>query len=99
MDFSKLMEKSQEAVGQAQSLASRRGVLLEQEGGLTEKMLARLGLGVALLKGRLERHLANVPSVEGEGAGARPIKPMQSSSRKRDRAAALLGRKSREGRP
>jgi ATP-dependent Clp protease ATP-binding subunit ClpB len=50
MDFNKLTEKSQEAVGKAQSLASRKGhqqvdvehllvALLEQEGGVTEKTL------------------------------------------------------------
>jgi ATP-dependent Clp protease ATP-binding subunit ClpB len=86
MDFSKLTEKSQEAAGQAQSLASRRGhqqvdvehlflALLKQEGGLTEKILSRLGLGPAVLKGRIEQHLETVPSVEGPGAGELYLSP------------------------
>jgi ATP-dependent Clp protease ATP-binding subunit ClpB len=86
MDFSKLTEKSQEAAGRAQSLASRRGhqqvdvehlflALLEQEGGLAEKILSRLGLGPALLKGQIEQQLGTVPAVEGPGAGELYLSP------------------------
>jgi len=86
MDFNKLTEKSQEAVGKAQSLASRKGhqqvdveplflALLEQEGGVTEKILSRLGVGPAVLKGRLEQHLEILPSVEGPGAGQLYLSP------------------------
>jgi ATP-dependent Clp protease ATP-binding subunit ClpB len=80
MDFNKFTEKSQEAVGHAQVLASRRGhqqvdvehlllSLLEQDGGLTERILSRLGGGPSILKARLEQQLSSVPSVEGSGAG------------------------------
>ena len=86
MDFSKLTEKSQEAAGRAQSLASRRGhqqvdvehlflALLEQEGGLAEKILSRLGLGPAVLKGQIEQQLETVPAVEGPGAGQLYLSP------------------------
>jgi ATP-dependent Clp protease ATP-binding subunit ClpB len=86
MDFSKLTEKSQEAVGHAQGLASRHGhqevdvehlflALLDQEGGLTERVLTLLGQSPSVLKGRLEKHLASLPSVQGAGASQLYVAP------------------------
>ena len=86
MDFNKLTEKSQEAVGHAQALASRRGhqevdvehlflALLDQEGGLAERLLSLLGLGPSVLKGRLEQHLGSLPAVQGPGAGQLYVSP------------------------
>jgi ATP-dependent Clp protease ATP-binding subunit ClpB len=80
MDFNKFTEKSQEAVGQAQTLASRRGhqqvdvehlllALIEQEGGLAERILSRLGASPSVVKARLEQQLGSIPAVEGPGAG------------------------------
>jgi ATP-dependent Clp protease ATP-binding subunit ClpB len=86
MDFSKLTEKSQEAVGHAQGLASRHGhqevdvehlflSLLDQEGGLSERLLTLLGLSPSVLKGRLEKHLASLPSVQGPDTSQLYIAP------------------------
>ena len=78
MDFNRLTQKSQEAIGAAQSLASERNhqqidvehllfALLRQEGGLVPKVLGRLEVPVPELEHRLESHLAKVPSVNGSG--------------------------------
>ena len=80
MDFNKFTEKSQEAVGQAQALATRHGqqqvelehlflALLEQEGGLAEKILSRLDVDAGQLKQKVEREIATLVSVQGPGAG------------------------------
>jgi len=79
MDLNKLTQKSQEAVAQAQSLASQRNhqqidvehlllALLSQEGGLVPKLLARLEVPVQELVNQLESELDKIPSVEGAGA-------------------------------
>jgi ATP-dependent Clp protease ATP-binding subunit ClpB len=78
MDLNKLTQKSQEAVAQAQSLASQRNhqqidvehlllALLSQDAGLVPKLLARLEVPVQELVNRLESELDKVPSVEGAG--------------------------------
>ena len=80
MDFNKFTEKSQEAVGQAQALATRHGqqqvelehlflALIEQEGGLAEKILSRLDVDAGQLKQKVEQEIATLPSVQGPGAG------------------------------
>ncbi len=80
MDFNKFTEKSQEAVGQAQALATRHGqqqvdvehlvvALFEQEGGLAEKVLSRLDIDTGQLKQKTEQEIASLPSVQGPGAG------------------------------
>ena len=80
MDFNKLTERSQEAVGQAQTLATRFGqqqvevehlllALLQQEGGLTEKILSRLDVDAGELRQRVESEISSLPSVKGPGAG------------------------------
>ena len=78
MDFNRLTQESQEAIGAAQSLASERNhqqidvehllfALLRQEGGLVPKVLGRLEVPVPELEHRLESHLAKVPSMNGSG--------------------------------
>ena len=80
MDVNKFTEKSQEAVGQAQALATRHGqqqvelehlflALLEQEGGLAGKILSRLDVDAEQLKQKVEQEIASLPSVQGPGAG------------------------------
>ena len=81
MDFNKLTEKSQEAVTQAQSLATRHGhqqidvehlllaLLQQKERGLAGRILARLDQDSDVLQAELERHLEGLPSVSGSGAG------------------------------
>ena len=80
MDLNKLTERSQEAVGQAQALATRQGhqqvesehlllALLEQEGGLAQKIVSRLEQDPESLEAAVERELEAVPSVQGPGAG------------------------------
>ena len=75
MDFNKFTEKSQEAVGQAQALATRHGqqqvevehlflALLEQEGGLAEKILSRVDVDAGQLKQNVENEIASLPSVQ-----------------------------------
>ena len=79
MDFDKFTEKSQEAIGQAQALATRHGqqqvelehlflALIEQEGGLAEKILSRLDVDAGQLKQKVEQEIATLPSVQGPGA-------------------------------
>jgi ATP-dependent Clp protease ATP-binding subunit ClpB len=86
MDLNKFTEKSQEAVGRAQNWASRSGhqqvdvehlllALVEQEEGLAERILGKLGANPSVLKGRLEEQLRTVPSVEGPGAGQLYVSP------------------------
>lgn len=80
MDFNKFTERSQEAVGQAQALATRHGqqqvevehlflALLEQDGGLAEKILSRVGIDAGQLKQAVQREIESLPSVQGPGAG------------------------------
>ena len=80
MDFDKLTEKSKGFLQQAQTLAMRLNhqslepehllkVMLEDEGGLTLKMVQAAGGDVARLKGDLDVAIAKFPSVEGPGAG------------------------------
>ena len=81
MDFNRLTEKSQEAIRQAQTLATRFGnqqvdvehlllALLEQEGGLAPAILLPAGIAVDLLKKRVELELDKLPKVSGGATGA-----------------------------
>ncbi|GJL84612.1 MAG: chaperone protein ClpB [Micavibrio sp.] len=80
MDFDKLTEKSKGFLQQAQTLAMRLNhqslepehllkVMLEDESGLTVKLVQAAGGDVARLKGDIETSIAKFPSVEGPGAG------------------------------
>ena len=80
MDINRLTEKSQQAVSQAQSLATRLGhqqidvehllsALLAKENGLGPKILSRMEVPVQELSRRLESYLDKLPTVSGSGAG------------------------------
>ena len=79
MDLNRFTTKSQEAVSAAQKQAIRRGhqevdsphllmALLEQEGGLFERLLERMGVAVQGLRSAVDSELARRPSVSGPGA-------------------------------
>jgi ATP-dependent Clp protease ATP-binding subunit ClpB len=78
MRFDKLTIKSQEALGEAQSLATARGdsviepahvlaALLAQPEGSTLPVLQKLGVSVDGLSGQVEELLARHPKVQGGG--------------------------------
>jgi ATP-dependent Clp protease ATP-binding subunit ClpB len=80
MRYDKLTIKSQEALAEAQSLATGRGhseiqpahllrALLAQPEGSTVPVLQKLGISLDQLQGALEAHLAKIPKVTG---GAQP---------------------------
>jgi ATP-dependent Clp protease ATP-binding subunit ClpB len=79
MDFNRLTQKSQEAVQQAQSIATRRGhievdgehlllALVQQEGGLVPRLLEKLDVVPAEFARALEKELDRKASVSGPGA-------------------------------
>ena len=79
MDINKLTQKSQEALGQAQSTAVRLGqqqvdaghlmlALAQQEQGLVPRLLERAGYDVRAYERALEGELARLPRVSGPGA-------------------------------
>ena len=89
MDFNRLTEKSQVAVGEAQAIATRHGhqqvdvehlflALVSQDEGVTNKVLSRLAADAGELGSRVETELEGLPSVQGPGAG-----PMYFSQRLR----------------
>ncbi|MDH3524536.1 MAG: ATP-dependent chaperone ClpB [Acidobacteriota bacterium] len=76
MDLSKLTQKSQEALAAAQELAVRRGhqevdaehllsALLQQEGGLAPRLLAKMDVDAAALARELDAELDRLPRVSG----------------------------------
>src|SRR5271167_90112 len=79
MDFNRLTEKSQEAVRQAQSLATKYGnqqvevehlmaVLLEQEGGLVPSILLRADIQLEPLHRKVMQEIEKLPKVSGSTA-------------------------------
>jgi len=79
MNIEKLTQKSQEALRDAQALATRRShqavdvehllvALLGQAQGLAPALLERAGTSVAALQEQLGRELAKLPQVAGPGA-------------------------------
>jgi ATP-dependent Clp protease ATP-binding subunit ClpB len=82
MNQNRLTHKTSEALQEAQSLAQRRAhpevdtphilaALLDQEGGVLPRILARLGVGAGDLTTELERILASKPRVSGDHSQAR----------------------------
>ena len=83
MDINRLTDKSQEALRQAQTLASRRNhqgvdvehlfsALLEPADGIVTTLLAQTGVSVAAVKKALDQELDRIPQVTGAGAAAGP---------------------------
>ncbi|MDX6625725.1 MAG: ATP-dependent Clp protease ATP-binding subunit ClpB [Solirubrobacterales bacterium] len=79
MDPNRLTQKTQEALGEAQAAALRRGnteisiehlllALLEQPEGLVPRLLERLDVDVTALRSALEAELDQRPRVSGSGA-------------------------------
>ncbi len=80
MDFERFTEKSKAVLQKAQTLAMRSGhqslepehllkVMLEDEDGLTERLIQAAGGTPALMKKATEVALAKLPTVTGSGAG------------------------------
>ncbi|HVM94942.1 MAG TPA: Clp protease N-terminal domain-containing protein, partial [Candidatus Acidoferrales bacterium] len=74
MDLNRLTEKSQEALRQAQSLATRRShqgvevehlltAMIEPRDGLASSLLQAGGINVAALRERLQNELNRLPQV------------------------------------
>ncbi|MCW2653749.1 MAG: ATP-dependent chaperone ClpB [Mycobacterium sp.] len=102
MDINKLTQKSQEALQEAQSLATRLGhtevdgehllmALIDQPEGLAPRLLAQLDVDVAGLRADLERELNRRPKVSGPGARPGQVQITQ-------RLAKLLDAAEREAR-
>ena len=79
MDINKLTQKSQEALAEAQSIATRMGhievdgehllvALIDQPEGLVPRLLDQTGADTAALRADLERELNRRPKVSGPGA-------------------------------
>ncbi|MEE6164593.1 MULTISPECIES: ATP-dependent chaperone ClpB [unclassified Mycolicibacterium] len=79
MDINKLTQKSQEALAEAQSIATRMGhievdgehllmALIDQPGGLVPRLLEQAGADTEALRTDLERELNRRPKVSGPGA-------------------------------
>jgi ATP-dependent Clp protease ATP-binding subunit ClpB len=79
MEMNKLTQKSQEAIQEAQSIASRNGqtetenehvllALLTQEGGLIPRLLESAGVDLPVLLAEVQRAIERKPSTTGPGA-------------------------------
>ena len=88
MDINKLTQKSQQALAEAQTVATRMGhnevdgehlllALIDQPDGLVPRLLDQAGADTASLRADLERELNRRPKVSGPGAapGRRIIMP------------------------
>ncbi len=102
MDVNRFTEKSQEAIGQAQSLATRRNhqgvdvehllvALVDSPEGLVPSILSQAGVSSVKVKEELEKALARIPQISGSAGG-----PQQSYLTQR--LAGLLARAEDEAR-
>jgi ATP-dependent Clp protease ATP-binding subunit ClpB len=84
MDLNKLTEKSQTALAEAQTLATRHQhqavdvehlalALIGQEGGLVSRLVEKARVAPDLLRAKLEEELARLPRVSGESTAAQGI--------------------------
>ncbi|NLH75212.1 MAG: ATP-dependent chaperone ClpB [Verrucomicrobia bacterium] len=84
MDLNKFTEKSQEALVEAQNIASRNQhqaadvehllmALLEQEGGLIPRLFEKARVSPELLKTKIEEELARIPRVSGGDTTAQGV--------------------------
>jgi ATP-dependent Clp protease ATP-binding subunit ClpB len=104
MNLNRLTEKSQDALREAQSIASRRShqgvdvqhlllALLEQSDGLAPALLQAAGANLTRLKEQLNQDLNRIPQVSGPSGGPEQIYATQQLSRlltrAEDEAAAL----------
>jgi ATP-dependent Clp protease ATP-binding subunit ClpB len=96
MDASRLTEKSQQALHEAQTTALRYGhtevdtdhlllALLEQRDGLVPRLLARAGVDVDALRADVEQSLERRPRVSGTGASG-DVRVTRSLAQVLDRA-------------
>ena len=78
MDLNKATEKTREALGQAQAIATRRGhpmadephlfaALLAQDGGIGPRVITKLSLEPQVLAAAADKLLDQIPSVRGPG--------------------------------
>ena len=97
MDMNRLTQKSQEALQEAQTTASRMGhsevdgehlllALLDQPEGLTPRLLEQAGADVPRLRGELEADLERRPRVTGPGAAPGQVYVTQRLARLLDTA-------------
>ncbi|MFE7390737.1 ATP-dependent chaperone ClpB [Streptomyces sp. NPDC057582] len=97
MDMNRLTQKSQEALQEAQSVAVRLGrnevdgehlllALLDQQDGLTTRLLAGAGADPAALRGAVEADLAKRPRTTGPGAAPGQVMVTQRLARLLDMA-------------
>ncbi|MBM4269834.1 MAG: ATP-dependent chaperone ClpB [Deltaproteobacteria bacterium] len=99
MDLQRLTEKSQEALRSAQAVASRRGhqgvdvehvlaALLDDEAGLTRRILERAQISPATVRTAVERALEKIPQVSGSGHNPEQVYLTQRLARILDKAEA-----------
>jgi ATP-dependent Clp protease ATP-binding subunit ClpB len=92
MDINRFTEKSQEALRNAQALATRRNhqsvdvehllaALCEETEGLTAALLVGAGIAPSAVRERVEQELSRIPQVSGPGAGAQQVYMTQRLSR------------------
>lgn len=92
MDLNRFTEKSQEALRNAQALATRRNhqsvdvehllaALCEETDGLTAALLSGIGIAPSAVRERVEQELNRIPQVSGPGAGAQQVYITQRLSR------------------
>ena len=97
MDMNRLTQKSQEALQEAQSVAVRMGqtevdgehlllALLDQQDGLTSRLLAGAGADPATLRAAVEADLAKRPRTTGPGAAPGQVMVTQRLARLLDSA-------------
>jgi ATP-dependent Clp protease ATP-binding subunit ClpB len=97
MDMNRLTQRSQEALGEAQSLAGRMGhievdgehllvALLADHDGLASRLIDLAGADVEALRSALENELARRPKVGGPGASPGKVYITQRLSRTLDAA-------------
>ena len=92
MDLNRFTEKSQEALRNAQALATRRNhqsvdvehllaALCEETDGLTAALLSGSGIAPSAVRERVEQELNRIPQVSGPGAGTQQVYITQRLSR------------------
>src|SRR5262245_50941725 len=91
MDLNRLTQKSQEALQEAQAIATERGhqsianihllaALLQQDGGLIPRVLAKMSIDQSRLKDLVNRGLSKIPRVSGSGVEPGKIAVSQECS-------------------